>query len=187
MSPSRKIGAPIKVPITGSYLWKELAMNTAMISLVEINTWNREFWDIEDRKMERRIEDNALLETALLSLRSEIDMRVAVYNQKSLNKALQEAELAKQRFLSQQGQNGGRVHKSDPLQDIILDYVRRRPPITASELLKKLQDDFIPGGVIQEIGKKAIAFTNRDDRSKEAPISGLKDRLSRAKKKLASR
>jgi hypothetical protein len=186
MSPSRKIGAPIKVPITGSYLWKELAMNTAMISLVEINKWNREFWDIEDRKMERRIEDKALLETALLSLRSEIDMRVAVYNQKSLNKALQEAELAKQRFLSQQGQPGGRAHKSDPLQDIILDYVRRRPSITASDL-KKLQDEFIPGGVIREIGKKAIAFTNRDDRSKEAPISGLKDRLSRAKKKLASR
>jgi hypothetical protein len=36
--------------------------------------------------------------------------------------------------------------------------------------------------VIQEIADGSIYFTNHGERTKEAPLSGLKDRLWRAKK-----
>jgi hypothetical protein len=41
--------------------------------------------------------------------------------------------------------------------------------------------------VVDDVDEEAIFFTDRDGHSKKAPVSGLKDRLSRAKKALKSR
>ena len=100
-----------------------------------------------------------------------------------------DTEYEKQRFLSQQGRNGGQVKKSDALQQAISDLVRRDPNVTASELENMLTKERFPLIVDLEDGK--IYFTqpdgSTDGRLKVTPISGLKDRLSRAKKILKSR
>jgi len=105
---------------------------------------------------------------------------------------------------------GGRAAKSDPLQDFILAALRIKPNITAPQLLDDLKRAAQPGGPIEEVDDEVIAFIDVKDerRSMEKPeghpirkgkggrkpqvvgrsaqISGLKDRLSRARKKLKS-
>ena len=55
------------------------------------------------------------------------------------------------------------------------------------ELLTHLQSLQGLRQVVDDVDEEAIFFTDRDGHSKKAPVSGLKDRLSRAKKALKSR
>jgi len=138
---------------------------------------------------ERRIKDPAIREVALRRLADEQLRGVPTYYQTTLEASLVDTEYEKQRFLSQQGRNGGQVKKSDALQQAISDLVRRDPNVTASELENMLTKERFPLIVDLEDGK--IYFTqpdgSTDGRLKVTPISGLKDRLSRAKKILKSR
>ena len=86
---------------------------------------------------------------------------------------------------------GGRAHKCDALQDLIREIVLGQPHITAGQLLRVLRGS--PGaGVVVSIDEESdvlagearmIHFVDDNGTSKTASISGLKDRLSRAKKK----
>ena len=160
-----------------------------MISISEINERNQRFWENENMLSERRIKDPAIREVALRRLADEPLRGVPAYCQTTLEASLADAEYEKQRFLSQQGRNGGQVKKSDALQQAISDLVRRDPNVTASELENMLTKERFPLIVDLEDGK--IYFTqpdgSTDGRLKVTPISGLKDRLSRAKKILKSR
>jgi hypothetical protein len=104
----------------------------------------------------------------------------------TLERALEDAERIGQRFLLQQARKGGRAAKTDALQSLIERIVARRPSISAEQLLEALRDHerIRP---IQDIVAGVIEFTDHNGASKSAPISGLKDRLSRAKKKIRSR
>jgi hypothetical protein len=56
-----------------------------------------------------------------------------------------------------------------------------------TDLLKHLQSLQDLRQVVDDIDEEGITFTGRNGHSKNAPISGLKDRLSRAKAALKSR
>lgn len=78
--------------------------------------------------------------------------------------------------------NRGKKSKADPLQQIISEVVTRYPVITTDDLKNKIEDRQ-HGGVIEDIDADDVRFLNKG-KSDFAPISGLKDRLHRAKKKL---
>jgi hypothetical protein len=76
----------------------------------------------------------------------------------------------------------GKRDKPDALQKIIIEIVKSNPSLKIGELLPALTD--LKGeGIIEDIDDENISF---DDGGvlKDAAISGLKDRLSRAKQKI---
>ena len=152
-------------------------------ALVEINQRNRDFWEVQKRLTATRMANEEILAAALEALAFEDQRRVPVYFRNTFQHALAEADDARRRFLGQQSRKGGRARKSDPLQDLIVDIARQRPNITERELLEWLKDQ-CPIPPIAEIVDETISFASRDGRLAEAPISGLKDRLSRAKKQI---
>jgi hypothetical protein len=158
----------------------------AITTLAELNRRNREFWDAQQLLLERRMVDTAIRETAFEIMRDEINREVPVKRQQSIYAALEYAENAKQRFFSERGREGGRAKKTDALQELIEAFVERNPALTARRLADKLRghERIEP---IQDIDDGVICFTNHDGSTKTATLSGLKDRLSRAKRKNESR
>jgi hypothetical protein len=123
------------------------------------------------------------IETPRVPMKYRLTLELALAN---AERQLLKAERLKDWFLQQQGRIGGRATKADTLHEIINNIVQQRPDITERELLgwlKKQQGL----GIIQDLDERAIWFTTKDGRSKSAAISGLKDRLSRAKGRLLSR
>jgi hypothetical protein len=160
----------------------------------QINERNREFWSKQSALMEQRLGDPDILTAALRDIEYEA-LRLPVHYQKSFEEALEIAEHAQVRFQRQAAKTfqitfskkGGAAPKPDALQNLILEIARRNPHITQTELLAELQNR-TPGSVVIDIDYNfgSIEFNNKNvQRSKFAAISGLKDRLSRAKKKLA--
>jgi hypothetical protein len=158
-------------------------------TISEINELNRRYWEEQIPLSNRRIADEAIRETALARLFGE-QARIPVYSQAPLEKLLADAERDGKRFLSQQGRKGGRSKKSDALQQVILDLVRSHPDITEGKLKDTLIRERFPD-LIEDVDEETIWFEQPDRsgrrRLKQAVISGLKHRLSRARKALKSR
>lgn len=151
--------------------------------LVEINRRNDEFWREQRTLRDHRITDAAILATAIADITSELTRGVDIKAQKIFEEALADAEAAMQRFASQRGRYAGSANKADPLQLLIDEAVRRKPTITEVELRRQLQNHArIPP--IEDFTADTISVTKIDGTIKDVPLSGLKHRLSRAKKKL---
>jgi hypothetical protein len=164
-------------------------------TLREINERNRQFWSDQSVLMEQRMADEDIVSVAMNDIHSECARQVPVYNQKSFEEALKIAADAKVRFQKHTAKSfqtafskkGGAAPKLDALQKLILEIARRNPHITQTELLDELENRE-RGSVVIDIDRQLgiIDFKNKSDRDgKLARISGLKDRLSRAKKKIA--
>ncbi len=164
-------------------------------TLREFNQRYQQFWSEQSIIMEQRIADPNIISTAMAEIQSEYSRLVPVYYQRSFEEALELAAHAKARFQKQTAKSlqtvfskkGGAASKLDSLQKLILEIVRQNPHITQRELFCELQKR-TPGSVVIDIdlGLGSIEFNNKSDRQQKiARISGLKDRLSRAKKKLA--
>jgi hypothetical protein len=162
------------------------AMPASIQTLRGINEANSRFWRERHCLFDKRMANDPIRETASEAWQAQRDRAVPLACQFSFEKALEDAERAGQRFLAHQARKGGTAHKSDALQILIHEIVTHRPHISAKKLLEalKARQHLSP---IDDIGEDAIHFNNHDGRSKEATISGLKDRLNRAKKKLNSR
>jgi hypothetical protein len=173
-----------------------------MVTPTEINEINAKFWEVESKKAELRMSDPLVRDIALARVESDFKRYIPARYQISLEAALAEAEQSKRHF----SRRGGRADKSDALQDFIIAVLRKRPKITVTLLLEKLKIAAQSGGAIEEVTNEEIAFVEpmnkrarrgatregqggrepRESASRSAPISGLKDRLSRARKKLKS-
>jgi hypothetical protein len=98
----------------------------------------------------------------------------------------------KRAILAEFSRKGGRAKKSDVLQRLIETIVARKPNITEAELLQKLKSEensanfSVMDDPDLEEDPKEISYVN-NGRPKDVPLSGLKDRLCRAKKKFRSR
>jgi hypothetical protein len=161
-------------------------MPTLIRTPKEFNEANSRFWRERRIVLYERMADPAISETASEAWRAQQSRAVPLANQFSLETALEDAERAGQRFLKQLARKGGTVRKTDALQLLIEKIVERRPSISRDELLNSLDAAKHPG-IIQDIDTAFIHFTNHKDTTKKARISGLKDRLTRAKKKHQSR
>ena len=156
-------------------------------ALVAINERNRSFWDDELKAAESRMADEAVLETAIATLSSEVNKFLPVYYQTSFYEALRESESTKRRFIAQQSRRAGSAEKVDVLQKFILDALRAKPRMTHVELLAVLGREQNIDGPIVEVDEASVSFLDSRGRLRAAPLTGLKDRLSRARKKLNSR
>jgi hypothetical protein len=156
----------------------------------EVNAANRVFWDRQPAVMDRRLADPAVVETAAATILSEVD-RVPVRDQIPFEVALERAERTREVFraglLRETAQRAGRAKKTDALQEVILEIVRRGPTITTKAVLDRLRARQAPGATIDEITETQISFARPKGTVGEAPISGLKDRVSRAKREMRQR
>jgi hypothetical protein len=154
-------------------------------TISEFNAKNRLFWEEQNALRDRRIADEAIRETAFSRLASEQVRGLPVYYQTPIEKLLADAEGDKQRFLYDQAHKGGQAKKSDPLQQAIESLVRRDPHITSAKVRAMLTRERYPE-LIEDVDEEEISFVWFDRsgrrRSKQAAISGLKHRLSRAKR-----
>jgi hypothetical protein len=151
--------------------------------LVRINLQNEKFWQEQRILRDRRMADPAILATAVADMTSELSRNVPVRAQKIFEAALADAEAAKQRFISERARTAGRVKKSDPLQTLIEKMVLEKPAITSVEL-RRLINNHADVEPIEEVTSKAVYVTRPNGTAKKVPLTGLKHRLSRAKKKL---
>jgi hypothetical protein len=156
------------------------------MTIKEINQLNMEFWADQDALLKERMADAAIRVTALEAMEAETLKGLPLYYQKSIYEALADADRARRRFMSQHARKGGLAGKTDTLQELIERIVERNSPITLRALEAQLREH---RGIepIQDFSKGTISFTKHDGRTKDAALSGLKDRLSRAKKKIGSR
>jgi hypothetical protein len=152
----------------------------AEMTLTEYNERNRQFWDDQRIHLKERMANDAIREAALAALRSEVVRAIPVRCQMSIYQALEIAEGIGKQFLAQQSCKGGKAKKTDALQLLIVRIVERRPAITTDELKEEL---YAHQGidVISDIDVGVISFTNHNGNLKDAKLSGLKHRLSRAK------
>jgi hypothetical protein len=155
-------------------------------TLAEINQSNAEFWAAQRVLLEEGMADEAIRETAVEAMATETRKGLPLFYQKSIYESLADADRARQRFMSQHARKGGLAAKTDRLQTLIAQIVQGQPNISVRELEAKLRrhQDNDP---LQEIDDGIIYFTDPHGRTRKAKLSGLKDRLSREKKKIASR
>jgi hypothetical protein len=166
-------------------------------SFRNLNHQNRQFWAKRSRLTEQLIIDPIVYPLALHHMRLEAD-RLPLKDQKSIDHALVEAaemlntymlvknptpaEKARKRHLSRKG---GSAYKTDALQTLIQTCDRQLPGISQRELLHHLKT-YLGQGTLRVIDNEKIEFLNYNGKLKSAPVSGLKDRLSRAKSKINS-
>jgi hypothetical protein len=161
-------------------------MPASVQTLKGINDANSRFWREQHNLFDNRMANDAIRETASELWQAQQDRAVPFNCQFSIEKALEDAERAEKRFLAHQARRGGAAHKTDTLQILIHEIVTRRPHISARELVEALKARQHTS-LVDDIGDGTIHFTDQHGRCKEASISGLKDRLTRAKKNLKSR
>jgi hypothetical protein len=165
------------------------------MTLGAFNVWNERFWAKQARLTERRIGDPMSYEAAKRDMDSEA-IRVAIRERKSLDQALADAEetvkavrkaarkiviTAERELRRSICRSGGLARKTDALQLLIQRCVRETPETNQRGLLHQLKREQ-GGGTITAIDEKEIQFRTSKGKLKSAPVSGLKDRLHRAKK-----
>jgi hypothetical protein len=176
-------------------LYKMNASDNPM-SLKAINARNEQFWAKQARLTENRIADPMSYAAAKRDMDSEA-IRVAIRERKSLEQALSDAhetvqetaklvwrtvvhaERERRRGISR---SGGLAPKTDALQRLIQQLVRETPGMSRLDLWYRLKDQK-GRGTIMAIDRKEIKFLTSAGELKSAPVSGLKDRLHRAKRK----
>ena len=103
--------------------------------------------------------------------------------QKTYEQSLEFAAYARDCFRRGFARKAGEAAKVDALQELILKSVLRNPRLTEKELLRILHENK-SDSFIWDIDKQFVYYKSKG-RDKQAAISGLKDRLARAKKKIA--
>jgi hypothetical protein len=156
-----------------------------MVTIEEINENNEKFWKEKTRETDERMKDKAVLEAALARLHTERFLPVKY--QTDFGPTLEQAEQDQLRFARSFARHGGAAKKTDALQKFIEAAVQAKRATTVPELLDMLRNAAQPGGPIEDIDEENVSFLGANGRLRDAPISGLKDRLSRAKKELKSK
>jgi len=151
-----------------------------------MNRRHSEFWAVESPKLERRLADAQLVALATEDMASETLRGIPTRYLKSMERAYEDAETRRTVIRSGDGSRGGRPPSGDALQRLIEEIVMRHPTISASALLARLRDRQHQG-VIEDIDDGRICFVDASGAGRSASISGLKDRLTRARKSVKSR
>jgi hypothetical protein len=166
----------------------------ALLTIADINERNRQFWQVESDLLIKRIADGFLYEVARTDVCSEILRQVPIKSRKSIGQALADAEKMRHFYQSAFARKGGKAFKGDALQSVIEEIVLKNPTLTIRQLCFRLKDQ-IGQGTVTSIDKESdvradeprmIHFEEDNGKRMLASLSGLKDRLFRAKKKIKS-
>ena len=190
----------------------ETSPNRPPRTLREINNLNKEFWWRQSELKRIRIASPKILEAAINKTNWESLIDKPLRWRKSFDQALEEAA-RNERIRSQQkelrkrartakadalrnfSKMGGKAPKTDTLSLLIHEIVSADRSIDQQRLLQRLKREE-GKGIIDSIDRESelragdvreIHFRAHDGRIKTAPISGLKDRLTRIRAKINSR
>jgi hypothetical protein len=152
-------------------------MHCPITTIAELNQLHKKVW----AAVRIQMQDDALLQVAGKAILSDARRKVSFHSQISLREALDDAAEAKKLFLRQLGRRGRQARKSDALHDLIVTLVQENPDISFKSLENKLREMQFHG-TIDDVTDTEIQFKNHNGRSKETSLSGLKHRLTRAKK-----
>ena len=174
-------------------------MSAQPISPAEINRRNSEFWGKETPEAMRLLQMDGLLEGAMAELEEDAERFLSLAQHRGLEKAVRDFNrrlplyqpLIARGIRSEQARVAGSAKKTDRLQELIVELVRENPRLTAPQLRVRLEGlkrqkgplDYV---VVEDFDDENICFVRKDGKGDSAPISRLKDRLSRAKKKLVA-
>lgn len=165
----------------------------AVLTAQDLNEQNRRFWSIQSELLDKRMSDELLYTIATMDVCSETLRQVPIYSQKSLEQALADAEKIKSACQTAFSRKGGSTPRCDALQGLIEEIVREKMKITQGQLLRELKGargagTVIPDEKVDRVPDSGnwIHFVDEKGKPKQASTSGLKDRLSRAKRKIAS-
>jgi len=158
-----------------------------VISAAELNQQNEIFWRRETELMQCRLQKPVIAALAFDFINSEGERLIPMRYRMGLEFALQEAEKIVQHLAApgpnEAARRAGSARKGDPLTRLIRDMVQRQPDLSESQLCTALEAQAgHPDGIIIDIGEDRVWFKTGKNTTKEASISSLKDRLSRAKK-----
>jgi len=145
----------------------------------EINKQNRAFWT----KLQKAMDDQVLIEHAIGQVDDARTRGVPEEKRQSIEAAVQSAS-ALVSAMACRAAKSPRPH--DPLQALIIEIVTADQAVSAVKLLRELRRQS-GGGVINFVDDDSIQFWGNKGEMMAAPISGLKDRLTRALKKIRSR
>ena len=167
-------------------------MSAQPITPAEINRRNSEFWGKETPETMRLLQMDGWLEGAMAELEEDAERPLSLAQHRGLEKAVRDFNrrlllyqpLIARGIRSEQARVAGSAKKTDRLQEWIVSLMRSDSTLTVPRLRRLLESE-PEDGFIQEITDKEIWFTNWHDRTRRAAISGLKDRISRAKKTIA--
>jgi hypothetical protein len=166
-------------------------MQTNPFELARINRRNQEFWLEQSELLTRRMSDETLYKIAMHDISEDA---VPVKWMKSLERVFAHAEVSRAIFQAAFSRKGGKVSKADALQCVIEELVNGQPKIAARQLICTLRKMAKEHPVIVKVDQQASLLASKtakvyfeDNGEQTAPVSGLKDRLYRAKKKILSR
>ena len=174
-----------------------MTTSSERITLKQINQQNLAFWETNTALMYKRLENDVIREIGLQTISSTREVNLPIKLRMTLEVAMEIADNNFEKVKAKVKEDikvevkkdfaliGGRAMKEDPLQKYILKLLETRPDITSAQLLKELKNK-VGGDLIYSIEHNSISFWSHPDKFKDAKISGLKDRLSRAKKKINS-
>jgi hypothetical protein len=145
--------------------------------LRRLNEMNNTFWRRQNDLLGIRMQNPLLCEMATRDLESEALRSVPIASRTTLETALQKAEDNSRLVLKDFSSRGGRASKPDKLQQFILTVLPRRPQLKPRDLV-----DLVRGNHEFDMAEGRISFSGSDGKIKDVPISGLKDRIWRAKK-----
>ena len=152
------------------------------MNIAELNRRQRIFWDVQKAFADKRFANPNLLALALERIEREDKRFIPIYNQLTLEAALEEEEAAGARHLARLG---GQAEKTDALQELIEKIVEIEADISAKGLLQRLiAVSQAKTECVSDVIQEQVIFRKSGGKLGTAPISGLKDRLSRAKKKI---
>lgn len=159
--------------------------------LVEINQKNSAFWANQNKRLSEQMADSDISNDANRLLNSEDARGVSIYSKLTFENAHEIAEQQIKKTLSRFGNKGRTARGPDRLTELIESIVSRKPDISIDEMKGRLQSS-VGGGVITRISSGVpedaeIYYLDHKRREISASLSGLKDRLSRAKKSFRSR
>jgi len=156
------------------------------LALRKLNEQNTKFYlNLSELTLER-ITDPVLFKLAKLDMYSDAVRHSHLYSQKTLELALADAAQARSILQKEFSLKGCRARKPDSLQQLIFQFASHDSDLSERQLLHKLKKQ-VELGIIYSIDDRQIKFIDHNLKLKTAPISGLKDRLSRARSKINSR
>lgn len=152
------------------------------VVLRAINDRHRSFWQIQNDLLMKRVSNKLTFDLAMQDMEFEVRRGIPLRFRKTLEKALEDAEKAQIQFQTAFSKKGGKAEKADVLTKFIYRKLVRYPALTVVELCNLLREDHD-----FEFEHGVICFLGANGQEKHVSVSSLKDRLSRARKKLQSR
>lgn len=165
----------------------------ANMTLRTINELNANFWAKEGLRTQMRASDPAIAKNALDLMDLFRRVGFSVNQIPSFDYLLYAADINNKTSLTYFARKGGKAPKRNALQEVIDEVVRQNPNITVPQLIQALKGDAgagvvtsidEPSDLLLECDTRYIHYIDDDGRPKTASLTGLKDRLSRAKRKI---